>query len=61
LSACCFGSDQRFDVGDLNKQSFMDAWNGEAMRDIRTAHIKAKTEGPEALKGSFCEVCVAYG
>ena len=60
LSACCFGSDDKFDIGDLNTQSFMEAWNSEKMQAVRAAHIKAKTEGPSALKGTFCEVCVAY-
>lgn len=60
LSACCFGSDEKFDVGDLNTQTFLEAWNGPGMQKVRAAHIKAKTEGPKALKGTFCEVCVAY-
>jgi MoaA/NifB/PqqE/SkfB family radical SAM enzyme len=60
LSACCFGSDAHFDVGDLNKVSFMEAWNSEGMRKIRAAQIRTKTEGPAALKGTICDVCVAY-
>ena len=60
LSACCFGSDDRFDVGDLTKQSFMEAWNGKPLRDLRRAQINTKEFGPDALKGSPCEVCVAY-
>ena len=61
LSACCFGADEKFDVGDLTKQSFMDAWHSEAMRKLRRAQIETKTCGPAALKGTACEVCVAYG
>lgn len=60
LSACCFGSDAKFDVGDLNKQSFMEAWNGPALRSLRRAQINTKEFGPDALKGTPCEVCVAY-
>lgn len=60
LSACCFGSDDKFDVGDLNTQPFMEAWNGEALQRIRAVHVRAKQEGAAALKGSICEVCVAY-
>jgi MoaA/NifB/PqqE/SkfB family radical SAM enzyme len=60
LSACCFGSDDKFDVGDLTKQSFMEAWNGEPLRTIRAAQLRTKSEGPKALKGTICEVCVAY-
>jgi len=61
LSACCFGSDEKFDVGDLKTQSFMDAWNSDAMRKIRRAQIATRHEGPAALKGTMCEVCVAWG
>jgi MoaA/NifB/PqqE/SkfB family radical SAM enzyme len=60
MSACCFGSDERFDVGDLRTQSFMDIWHGEAMRAIRAAQIRTQREGPKALKGTICDVCVAY-
>ena len=60
LSACCFGSDARFDVGDLNTQGFMDAWNGPAMQHIRSAQLRTETEGPKALDGTFCQSCVAY-
>jgi uncharacterized Fe-S cluster-containing radical SAM superfamily protein len=60
LSACCFGSDDKFDVGDLNTQTFLEAWNGAGMQKVRAAHIRAKTEGPDALEDTFCRVCVAY-
>ena len=60
LSACCFGSDEKFDIGDLNTHSFLEAWHSDVMRKARAAHIKTKEVGPSALKGSFCEVCVAY-
>jgi hypothetical protein len=60
LSACCFGSDERFDVGDLTRQPFMQAWASPAMRAIRAAQIRTLKEGPRALAGTMCEVCVAY-
>jgi len=60
MSACCFGSDEKFDVGDLTSDTFMNAWHGERMRKARRAQIRTMTEGPDALKGTFCEVCVAY-
>jgi MoaA/NifB/PqqE/SkfB family radical SAM enzyme len=60
MSACCFGSDDRFDVGDLRTQSFVEVWNGGPMRRIRAAQIRTQTEGPKALKGTICDVCVAY-
>ena len=61
LSACCFGADDRFDIGDLTTQSFMDAWNSEAAQSLRQAHLNSLTQGQDALKGTACEVCVAYG
>lgn len=61
LSVCCFGADDRFDAGDLNTQSFMDAWNSVAYQHVRDAQLRTLTEGPQALKGTMCEVCVAFG
>lgn len=61
LSLCCFGADDKFDIGDLNTQSFMEAWHSEAAATAREAHIRTLTEGPKALKGTVCDVCVAYG
>ena len=61
MSACCFGADDRFDVGDLGQMSYLDAWNSPAMQDLRSRQIRTLTEGASALKGSPCEVCVAYG
>lgn len=60
MSACCFGAKDDFDVGDLNKHDFMSVWNSEKMRQIRRAQQRTKVEGPKALKGTMCEVCVAY-
>jgi MoaA/NifB/PqqE/SkfB family radical SAM enzyme len=59
LSACCFGADDRFDVGDLNIVSFMDAWNGSAFQQIRAAHLRADIEGLSVLENTMCEVCAA--
>jgi hypothetical protein len=54
LSACCFDHDGRFDMGDLNKLSFMDAWQGEAFQALRQANLK------EDVSGTVCEKCIAY-
>lgn len=61
MSLCCFGADDRFDVGDLCEMGFMEAWNSPKMVAVREAHLRSKTEGLAALKGTCCEVCVAYG
>lgn len=60
MSACCFGSDAHFDVGDLTLQSFMEAWNGPEMRRIRAAQLRTACEGAKALEGTICERCVAF-
>lgn len=54
LSACCFGADDKFDMGDLTKQSFMAAWHSDAFRELRRAHLARD------VTGSVCEDCVAY-
>jgi len=61
LSACCFGADARFDICDLMEyENFMDAWNHPKLQEIRGAHLRAIDDGPQALNGTMCEVCVAY-
>lgn len=60
LSVCCFGSDNRFDAGNLTTQSFMEAWHSPKFREIRRAQLRTRTEGAAALKGTMCDVCVAY-
>ena len=54
LSLCCFDSDGRFVIGDLNKRSFMDVWNDEKFQSIRQAHLNRD------VSGTVCEKCVAY-
>jgi MoaA/NifB/PqqE/SkfB family radical SAM enzyme len=54
LSLCCFDADGRFVVGDLNKQTFMEAWNSPEFVRIREAHLK------KDVTGTVCQDCVAY-
>ena len=54
LSACCFDATANWTMGDLNKQSFMDAWNAPAFVKLREAHLK------KDVSGTVCERCVAY-
>jgi len=60
LSACCFGADERFDMGLLDGTNFMRQWNSPKFQIIREAQLDVKTKGQDALKGTICEVCVAY-
>jgi hypothetical protein len=65
LSACCFGADSRFDICDLmdyGVDEFGLAWNHPRLQAIRSAHLKCLETGDvEPLKGTMCEVCVAFG
>ena len=54
LSACCFDSDGRWTMADLNSQSFMEGWNSAAFQALRNAHLKRD------VTGTICEQCVAY-
>ena len=60
LSACCFGSDNRFDMGILDGTNFMRQWNSPKFQKLREAQLKTLTEGQDSLKGTPCQVCVAY-
>lgn len=54
LSACCFDATAHWTMGDLNKMSFMEAWNSEPFVKLRAAHLKRD------VRGTVCEQCVAY-
>lgn len=52
LSACCFDHDGRFEMGDLTKVKFMDAWNSDKFQALRAAHLV------KDVTGTVCEQCV---
>lgn len=54
LSACCFDADARWKMGDLTKQTFMEAWNSDEFVALREAHLR------KDVTGTVCEDCVAY-
>lgn len=54
LSACCFDHDGRFDMGDLNHEGFLEAWQDAPFRELREAHLA------EDVTGTVCERCIAY-
>jgi MoaA/NifB/PqqE/SkfB family radical SAM enzyme len=55
LSACCFDATTNWTMGDLNKMSFMEAWNSDSFTKLRAAHLKRD------VSGTVCENCIAYG
>ncbi len=60
LSACCFGADDRFDMGLLDGTNFMRQWNSPKFQNLRKAQLNTLTDGQDALIGTPCGVCVAY-
>jgi len=54
LSACCFDHDGRFSMGDLNTQSFAEAWRSAPFQRLRAANLA------EDVRGTVCEKCIAY-
>lgn len=52
LSACCFGADDRFDMGNLNEMGFMEAWNSPAFQALRKKHLSGD------VHGTACEQCI---
>lgn len=55
LTACCFDHKNQFAMGDLNNESFVDAWNSPEFIELRKHHIKGE------LKGSPCANCLLLG
>ncbi len=45
LSACCFDADTRWGMGDLNRMSFMQAWNSPEFQSLRAAHLRVESKG----------------
>lgn len=55
LAACCFGSGIEGDLimGDLKRQSFMEAWNAQAFQRLRAAHLSGD------VSETACAECAA--
>jgi len=54
LSACCFDATANWTMGDLNRQSFAEAWNSPEFTQLREAHLRRD------VRGTVCENCIAY-
>jgi len=54
LSACCFDHDGRFSMGNLERESFMQAWHSEPFQELRRASLGTD------VRGTVCEKCIAY-
>ncbi len=54
LSACCFDHSERFNMGDLNRMSFLDAWHSRTFGQLRDAHLKRD------VCATVCAQCISY-
>ena len=54
LSACCFDHDGRFDMGDLKKMTFMEAWHSPRFCELRADHLRRE------VARTVCGQCVSY-
>jgi len=54
VSFCGFGSDDKFDVGNLHEDSWLTLWENDYFSKIRAAHIK------KDVTGTACETCAMY-
>jgi radical SAM protein with 4Fe4S-binding SPASM domain len=50
LTACCHDATGQWAMGDLRKQSFMEAWHSEEYRVLRNAHLRKDVSGTRCVK-----------
>jgi MoaA/NifB/PqqE/SkfB family radical SAM enzyme len=54
MGACFCDNSERFYMGDLNKESFIEAWHSEKFVNLRKKHLSKN------VSGSVCENCIAF-
>ena len=54
LSACGLDHSRRFDMGDLERHSFLDAWHSPAFQRLRNAHLA------DDVQDTGCAHCIGY-
>jgi radical SAM protein with 4Fe4S-binding SPASM domain len=55
MTACCLDGIGNWVMGDLTKQTFMEAWHSKEFQDLRQAHIN------KDIIGTKCEKCALIG
>lgn len=51
MTACCLDGTGKWDMGDLNRQAFMEAWNSDRFVALRKKHLA------KDIIGTLCEKC----
>jgi len=54
MTACCADATGEWVMGDLTKESFMEAWHSEDFKDLRKNHLE------DNVLGTKCENCIMY-
>lgn len=55
IGACYCDNNEKFYMGDLNKESFVSIWHSEKFANLREKHLL------KDVSGSVCEHCIAFG
>ena len=54
MTGCCADATGEWIMGDLRKESFMEAWHSGEFQKLRIMHLKG------IVKGTKCEKCIIY-
>lgn len=52
VTVCCFDHDNKFSVGNITNEKFMDIWNGVKIQELRKAHLAGN------VKHTVCNKCI---
>jgi MoaA/NifB/PqqE/SkfB family radical SAM enzyme len=58
IASCCENHEQKYDVGHLRQGSFLEQWNGPAIRRLRRAALGADLEPDEEI--TPCHSCKVF-
>lgn len=58
VALCCQDYECQIELGDIRKQSLMEIWTGETLRNIRNLHLKREFDGIPICKA--CDVNTHY-
>lgn len=53
VTACCYDSDEKLVIGDLNKETIEEIWKGEKLNNLRKLHLNGNVD-----KVPLCKECI---